>query len=236
MTSGPKIWPETTKTWSIKEDPLDSKKRIWLSTEGDTLWDVPDDKDIVTFEERTLPEEWSDLKELLQKLEGGSEKDWRVFRHGVATEEAKRFHEEDSGDEGAEKQQEGAEKLREAQGAEKQREENDVENQGLDTEPGCAMDVRPFETIDCADCKKQYDSDEVWWYKQQPYCPACYTSYFGTNEQEKETPPTTEINMMKTDQSSSTERRLSCRWCSSTEHRKVECQACGRDHPVLVGE
>merc|ERR1712085_5370 len=55
VTSGPKIWPETVKTWSIKEDPEDAKNRVWLSSAGDTLWNVPDADQIATFEEREMP-------------------------------------------------------------------------------------------------------------------------------------------------------------------------------------
>ena len=100
VTSGPKIWPEAVKTWSIKEDPEDAKKRVWLSSAGDTLWNVPDADQIATFEEREMPEDWSDVKGIMQRIEGGSEQDWRVFRHGVATKEAKIFNEEVEGGEG----------------------------------------------------------------------------------------------------------------------------------------
>ena len=62
------------------------------------------------------------------------------------------------------------------------------------------MDVRPFETIDCEYCKGQFDSEEVWWYRQRSYCPTCYSSYFTTNEREKEMPRTTEVNMVDMDQ------------------------------------
>merc|ERR1712194_411400 len=100
VTSGPKIWPEAVKTWSIKEDPEDAKKRVWLSSAGDTLWKVPEADEIATFEEREMPEDWTDVKAVMQRIEGGSERDWRVFRHGVSTEEAKRFTEEDERSEG----------------------------------------------------------------------------------------------------------------------------------------
>merc|ERR1712085_204694 len=100
VTSWPKIWPETVKTWSIKEDPEDAKKRVWLSSAGDTLWNVPDAGQIATFEEREMPADWSDVKEFMQRIEGGSEQDWRVFRHGVATKEANIFNEEVEGSEG----------------------------------------------------------------------------------------------------------------------------------------
>ena len=55
LTSGPKIWPPGVKTWSIKEDLVDPKKRVWLSSSGEALWDVPDSDQIVTFEERVMP-------------------------------------------------------------------------------------------------------------------------------------------------------------------------------------
>ena len=60
----------------------------------------------------------------------------------------------------------------------------------------------------------------------------------GGSKQEEEAPPKIEINMMKTDPPSSEKKRLApcCRWCSSTEQMEVECQACGKDHSVLIGD
>ena len=54
-------------------------------------WDTPDDTEILRLEERQAPrgQGEDDVKELIETAVTSSEQDWRIFRHGAPTEEAK---------------------------------------------------------------------------------------------------------------------------------------------------
>ena len=57
------------------------------------VWDTPDDTEILTLEERQVPrgKDEDGGKELIEKVVTSSEQDWRIFRHGAPTEEAKEW-------------------------------------------------------------------------------------------------------------------------------------------------
>jgi hypothetical protein len=57
------------------------------------------------------------------------------------------------------------------------------------------MDTRLFETLDCEDCKQQFEAQDVKWYWEKPYCHDCWESYFG--HEGKGADQKVEVNMMR---------------------------------------
>ena len=75
------------------ENPADTQQSIWITQDGQVRWDVPKETEMLTLEERRLPQgqDDGDVKDLIEKTVTSSERDWRIFRHGVPTEKAKEW-------------------------------------------------------------------------------------------------------------------------------------------------
>jgi len=89
--SAPIPWPDTElETWKVIQNPMNEQERVWLSSSNRIKWTAPTESETATFEERTFPEQYEehvDIMDAARRVEKGPEKDWRRFRHGVATSE-----------------------------------------------------------------------------------------------------------------------------------------------------
>ena len=66
---------------------------MWLSSQGRILWHPPEQSEIITFEERTLPDIGDPLEERVRDFETVEDAEWKRFYHGVFEEE---MHDPDS--------------------------------------------------------------------------------------------------------------------------------------------
>ena len=62
----------------------DESQRIWQSNEGDLSRALPDEDKIITFEERTMPEEiYDNVLDAAQQIEGVPRPEERRWGHGL---------------------------------------------------------------------------------------------------------------------------------------------------------
>ena len=86
--SAPTPWPnDSVPTWRIITNPVGHEK-VWVSSEGTVLWNTPKDGDILTFEQRSIPDHSSGIKEKATAADLQTDRDWRRFKHGLPTEES----------------------------------------------------------------------------------------------------------------------------------------------------
>ena len=83
--------------WKLMENPADATQSIWISDDGQVRWSAPNGQEILTLEERQLPQgkDSDDVKDLIEGAVTSNERDWRIFRHGVPTDDARKLVLED---------------------------------------------------------------------------------------------------------------------------------------------
>ena len=97
------------------------------------------------------------MVEIMKTLETENEKDWRVFRHGIPTDESIKFNEENADD------------------------EEDVADKDGDVRE-CAMNLDEFKVTTCVDCQKNIEEKDAWWYHGDAYCKECYHAYLDEDQ------------------------------------------------------